>query len=81
MEISDLFKHLTYHPDTIVLLSWVGQGLAVGVTEERWLQTNLTVSLQNNNSYATFVQGTAGAVKGLKAGEKDGVESARRNVK
>ena len=81
MGISDLFKPLTYHPDTTVLLSWVGRGLAVGVTEEHWLQTNLTVSLQNNNSYATFVQGTAGAVKGLKAGEKDGVESARRHVK
>lgn len=28
---------------------------------ERWLQANLTVSLQNNNSYATFVQGHFGA--------------------
>ena len=64
MVISDVFKLWTYHPDTIVLLSrWVGQGLAVGVTEERWLQANLTVSLQNNNSYATFVQGTAALLR------------------
>ena len=74
MGISDLFKHLTNHPDTIVLLSWVGRGLAVGVTKERWLQANLTVSLQNNDSYATFVQGTAGAVNGWKQVKRMGLK-------